>query len=360
MVAALATGAACADDPSLVAGPEPSHAPAMFRTVLEHLTEELRLPVGGDWPEDFGDGNYYGPGFFLRYGEAADNAAQIDLGEQTHELNIALVDEAIDAPVTLLQAPDMIMMSGMGLVEGYRHDPGPDARRRIEAFLDVLDVFGEPFDYYLESFEIIYGPTTINAALALLNLEFAYNVGGDGAPDRVARGLQILEAGRTIAYSEELGFYRFTLDNDDLYLYPNVMQMLAHVRAYQLTDDTQYLDRAIELYAAIQPLKLEGRYRSPYSAAVMGAQTDDYTTLSSQNYTMLALSQLYAVTGDDRYRTETIEILAFLESHLLQDSQVLHHWMDGEIAQPDDETYYCSGCNLQLLYIIWRLEDELL
>ena len=31
---------------------------------------------------------------------------------------------------------------------------------------------------------------------------------------------------------------------------------------------------------------------------------------------------------------------------------VLHHLMDGEIAVPEDPEFFCSGCNLQLLYVM--------
>ena len=43
------------------------------------------------------------------------------------------------------------------------------------------------------------------------------------------------------------------------------------------------------------------RYRSPYSATHMGAQTDDYSTLSAQNYLMIALWLAYEATGEQRY-----------------------------------------------------------
>jgi len=52
-----------------------------------------------------------------------------------------------------------------------------------------------------------------------------------------------------------------------------------------------------------------GRYRSPYSQISMGAQTDNYTTLSSSNYTMFALMLLHLITGEDRYLEEINPIL---------------------------------------------------
>jgi hypothetical protein len=117
----------------------------------------------------------------------------------------------------------------------------------------------------------------------------------------------------------------------------------------------------------------------------MGAQTDDYTTLSSQNYTMLALVLLYQITGEKKYLDEIDPIVEFLRDVLSGEAcssdltfyecdpacegeltclkgscfedachcGVLHHWIDGRLALPTDHEYFCSGCNHQLLYILW-------
>ena len=147
------------------------------------------------------------------------------------------------------------------------------------------------------------------------------------------------------------------------------------------------------VHAGIQPLRVAedsglvgpGRYRSPYSADIEGAQTDDYTTLSSQNYLMMALMLLHEVTGDAAYLLEVDAILDFLEGPMVgewclshfhtagcaepcddgdvcieetcfDDScppGVLHHWIAGRAARPEDTVLVCSGCNLQLLYVMW-------
>jgi uncharacterized protein YyaL (SSP411 family) len=194
-----------------------------------------------------------------------------------------------------------------------------------------------------------------------LNLEYALMVGGAKKQERIATAEQILEAGRTKAFLTDKGYYQFSSTRPGLYLYPNITQMIAHLRVHELTQKQVFLDRAKDLHAAIQPLKVtgEGRYRSPYSAKYMGAKTEDYTTFSSQNFSMIALSLLYRFTQKEAYKQEIVEILAFLRTHLLQDGRVLHHWMDGHLAEPTDPEYYCSGCNLQMLYILQRL-DELL
>ena len=354
---------ACGETPSLTDGPSPRYAPELFAQVLATVTAPELLPVDGDWPGDYGDANHYGPGFFFRYGEAAGNSAQIQLAEELHAHNVFLVDDAIESPVRLLEDPENLLMSGFGLIEAYARSTDPTNGQRIRNFLDLIDIFMEDFDYYPESFDIIYGPTTINGALALLNLEFAMAARDHGvdASDRVDKAEEIIASGAAIAYGDALGYYRLAQGEDSLYLYPNIMQILAHIRAFQLTDDSAYLDRACALHASIQPLKVEGegRYRSPYSAAVMGASSDDYTTLSSQNYATLALALLFQVTREQRFRQEVVDILAFIETHLLLEGRALHHWIDGEIARPTDPEYYCTGCNLQLLYVIWRLEEML-
>jgi hypothetical protein len=176
--------------------------------------------------------------------------------------------------------------------------------------------------------------------------------------------------------------------------------IIYNARLYQLTGDAAYKDRALETYQGMQPLKVTeadglaapGRYRSPYSAVVMGAQTDDYSTLSSQNYLMFALMLLYQITGEDKYLDEMNPVLDFLENNLVgqaclvdisQDALcdpacaagrsclkeecyddschqgILHHWMDGRVAIPDDLEFFCSGCNVQTLYLMWYRQEKL-
>lgn len=88
----------------------------------------------------------------------------------------------------------------------------------------------------------------------------------------------------------------------------------------------------------------------------MGAQTEDYSTLSSQNYTMMALALLFRETQEAAYRDEITDIAAFIEEYLLVDGRLLHHWMDGKVAVPDDPEYFCTGCNLQFLFVAFFAE----
>jgi len=159
--------------------------------------------------------------------------------------------------------------------------------------------------------------------------------------------------------------YRFAPAEDRDHFYPNVMMMLVLGRLNELTGEAAYLDRAEGLYEAVQPLKYSYRpgYHSPYSAELMGATTDDYSTLSVHNYFSLAMIQLHILTGEQVYLDEAVEILeGFIHGYLYQPSEhiLVHHWMDGAIAQPTHVEYFCSGCNLQYLYVLWYLREHLL
>ncbi len=101
-----------------------------------------------------------------------------------------------------------------------------------------------------------------------------------------------------------------------------------------------------------------GCYRSPYSAVFMGAKTDEYITLSSQNFTIMALSLLFEATQDGKYRDEITSIAAFIHDYLYVDGKILHHWMDGRVAIPTDPEYFCTGCNLQFLFVSFYAETN--
>mgnify|MGYP006897292372 CR=1 FL=1 len=41
----------------------------------------------------------------------------------------------------------------------------------------------------------------------------------------------------------------------------------------------------------------------------------------------------------------------------MHEGKILHHWMNGRAAIPEDPEYFCSGCNLQTLYISRIIES---
>ena len=75
-------------------------------------------------------------------------------------------------------------------------------------------------------------------------------------------------------------------------------------------------------------------------------------SLSSQNYLVLALRLIAEETGDPRYLDEARAVLSFVETHLYWHGMAWHHWENGARA-----SWYCTGCNFQLLYDLWLLAD---
>lgn len=360
--------AACGAEELKGYGLTTTYEPALVNTLLDHFTKSEFMPVDGNWPEDYGDGNYFGPAFMLRYGLAANNVKLLELGEDNLVYNNAIVQKGFDKISVLLGQMEEVLMAGLGMIDGERYHPNEEQRKRLYDLIDLLNNLAKGFSYYIpdEAFSggfaaSTYGPTSLNGILAVMNFEAALQLGGDNKEKWIATGKEILKAGYDRAYNKELGYYIFSETRSGHFLYPNIAQMLGNLRAYQLTDDKAYLDHAEALYDAIEPLSLEGKswYRSPYSQEEMGAKTDEYTTLSSQNYTMLALTVAYSVTKNVKYKERALKILEFVRANLLEGDRVLHHWMDGKIASWTDKYPYCSGCNLQILFVIWQMETLL-
>ena len=366
LLIALFVVSACGSSPPLDKGPAVSHEPEMFQAVLTYMTQPESLPVEGDWPNDQEDANQYGTAFFLRYGHAGHNSSEVHVADETTARDVDLVDGINTSPALLLESPNAAFMAGFALVEDYKAKPDPVKLQRIDDFLALIATIGEGLHYYPDTFtdeQNMFGPTTLNAGMAIMFLEHTLENQCPNGADHIATAQTILETGKAKAYDENLQYFLFSLKRDGLDLYPNMMEMIAYLRAYQLTNKQEHLDFALHLYDAIQPLKVpgEGRYYSPYSAKMQGAQTEDYTTLSSQNFLIMALALTYQITGDAKFKQEIGDILTWIHTTLFVNEavggRILHHWMDGRLALPSDPEFYCSGCQLQFLYLVWRLED---
>lgn len=351
----------------------------------------------GDWVQDYGDAPFYGLAFYTWEGRAQGKQAWLDRADAARARALRVIDK-----VNLLEDDvNEVAMAALGLIDyiAATGDQGP--RAKLDEVIAQLDTATKTFGYYLDvnlgwAFKT-YGPTSISGLVGLLNLQYAVLLGGEHRQARLDFALALLAKTDTAAFNGS--YYRFSPDRGDkLYLYPNVTMILFHARLYQLTGDEQYRTRALGLYEAIQPHRIEMadgklRYRSPYSAEDMGAKTDDYSTLSAQNYLMFALMLLFDITNDTKFILEMDRVVDALQADLYQPwcfserhkrdvcapacaaptdvcvvdaceaekcaHGVLHHWMDGGIAVPDDPEYFCSGCNLQLLYLLWYRQTQL-
>lgn len=325
---------------------------------------------GGHWAEELGDAAFYGPAFYVRTGNAEGDTEALSLAAAARDYDLTLVTQATADLDFYTANMEEVFMAALGVLE-HADELGdgvglPEIDALLERTNDFLGLFRDYLnpDGELGAFALdTYGPTTITAAVALVNLQRARLAEGAARDAMIGRTREIVAAIDRNAWLEEPGYYRFAPDEDRVDLYPNVMMTLVLGRMHELTGEEQWLARAERMFDAIQPLRQPaGNYYSEYSAAAMGATTTDYSTLSSQNYLSLSLLILFERTRDPRYLLELKSVLDFIRTHLLDEAQgrLLHHWIDGRIALPEDLEYFCAGCNLQLLYVGWYLRARVL
>ena len=337
-----------------------AHTP--MRTEVMTYLAAPEMIVDGFWQLHYGDGRFFGPTFDILWWMHSGEEEHRDRALAALDNNLALVEGASGDPMGVLEDMEQVAMALLGLLDVGQYIDSEEYRVAASQLLRTLDTLVRAMGDYLET-EVgtfasgTYGPTAVSGFMAMAHLEHALAYPDVAADQHIARAVEILEHIHERAWAEELQFYRFSPENADLYLYPNVIMMIAYGRLYQLTRDPAALDHIEAVYAGIQPLKQPpgDHYASPYSFETMGATDPDYATLSAQNYLMLGLLLAYNATGDDTYLEEIDTILTFLETRLLFEGQILHHWMDGRAAIPEDDSYYCSGCNLQTLYIMEML-----
>jgi hypothetical protein len=321
----------------------------------------------GAWADHYGDAPFYGTAFHARAAVALGRSDYRDIADQSAKNALAILRRARSDPNYFLEDLEQVMMATLGLIEhaAVRGDAAPPVE--VEQTIDRINAFAVGLGRYVDldagQFAIrTYGPTAITAAVALLDLQYATYFPGEIADERTAEARRIIEVIDRKATAADGKGYRVRPGEELLELYPNTMMMLVLCRLYERTGEEAYLDRARAVFEAIDPLKnrTRGGYNSPYSAAEMGAKTDDYSTLSSQNYLTLALTLLYEDTQDRRFFDEAIDVLRFIRTRLYDPVQhrVLHHFIDGRIAAPSDPEYFCTGCNYQLLYVVLYLKHH--
>ncbi len=328
--------------------------------------------AGGDWTEDLGDAPFYGAGFYGRVAQQQGDAEAEAIALAARDYDLEVLQQAAGDMAFFMANLEEVIMAALGLIEYADATGDRDFIAELDQVIDTtnsaLQIFGDYLqDTGLSSWALeVYGPTAITAAVALLNLQYATYLDTDLVQSRVDRALQIVAAIDANALEIDASGgerYLFQSGTTDLYLYPNAMMILVLNRLQELDAQPGALERAEKVLVALEPLKdaERGGYDSPYSAAVMGASSRDYATLSSQNYLLLALSILYRNTGDDRYLDQALDLFDFIRTRLYDETQdvILHHWMDGRPALPEDPEYFCSGCNLQFLYVTWFFFDSL-
>jgi hypothetical protein len=388
---------ACSDEPE-IAIPVRDAPPSRHGAMRDALASEARSLAfdDGDWWGDLGDAPFYGLAW-LAHRQWSGEASEEDRARGAAALERArrlFAEELLEGD---LQEK---VMAALGVIELVSAGGDAGDLQGLDSFVDRLDSLVSTLGDYLggvaeESWAIrTYGPTSVTALVALLEAQYAAHVGGPRAADRRERALAIDRAIVARAHDDLVDVssgraargYAFAPGRPELFLYPNVAMLMLKARLFRLTRDPAFRLEARAIYAAIQPLKLSdapARYASPYAAAALGTGPRGAATLSSQNYVALALSLLFEITGETRFVEEADRVLDGIEqmrgAYCLSDvhdvacepgcgpgqacvtarctadrcaTGLLHHLVDGRLAERGEGTLFCAGCNLQTLYVL--------
>ena len=397
VAAALPCAAACQSAPDETI-PVSSAPPSRHVALRDALTEDARglSFKEGQWLESLGDAPFFGLAWLSR------RAASGPLPPE----DAIRLDQSL-ARARVLLASDLLsgdlqekVMAALGVIEHTAASKDLRDVPAVDEFLDRLDHLVSALGDYLDGVSDTswavrtYGPTAVTALVALVHAQYALLIDNDHSrehqdraialerriTDRALTDLADAPSGRSVRG------YAFAPGRASLDLYPNTSMILLEARLYRLTKSETYRLEARALYGAIQPLKLSdvpARYASPYAAESLKAKTREVATLSSQNYLALALMLLFEITGDAKFSDEADRVLDAIETMrgpwCLAQVQIttcaptcaggqacvaaactadhcttglLHHVVDGRLAAPGDPTLFCSGCNLQSLYVI--------
>ena len=344
---------------------EKTQADNLYR-FYEELQEDA-LVFGyeqGNWSEDYGDAAAFGPTYYVYSGQEMQNEEYLRIAQESADYNLSVVQKSVEENAWMIDNMEEVFMTTQGLIEYLGVIPNADSASSLDSLIGRLDLMLQFSGDYIEV-EVgefasnLYGPTSITAGFAIIQLQYAKYI--DSQSGHLERAKEVVHTIDEIAWNEN--HYRFGRDVDTLYLYPNATMMITLNRMYLLTGDQQYLDKAELIYQGVQPLYNDSMqlYFSPYSQEAEGAQTDEYSTLSSQNYLILGLLLTYENTGDTVYLEEATQLLQRIKELLYdeQEGKIVHHWVDGRPADHDDRSFFCSGCNLQVLYLLWYLKERL-
>ncbi|AKV04124.1 hypothetical protein AKJ09_10787 [Labilithrix luteola] len=394
VVGILCVGACSDDEVTLPVATAPASRHAALRDELAADAHGFSFR-DGDWLEDLGDAPFFGLATLARRQAAGtlddDERARLDASLARARLLVeqGFLDGDLQEKV----------MAALGLIEHVSASGDRSDVARIDDFLDrlngIVSALGDYLDVPDQSWAVkTYGPTAVTALVALVHAQYALYVGGDRGDERRDRAKALDRSIIDHAFAEisdapsarVVRAYASGPDDAALDLYPNVAMLMLKARLFRLTKDEGYRVEARAIYAAIQPLKtsdVPARYASPYAATGLGVGPHDVATLSSQNYLALALLLLFEITGEQRFVDEADRVFDALEamrgpwclaqvhteactppcasgsacvvSECTPDhcaSGLLHHVVQGRLAEPSDGTFFCSGCNLQTAYAL--------
>lgn len=336
----------------------------LFAKVYERLLNRSYI-VDGDDLEDYGDSMAYCSALVFaldKMGKAGDN--EVAFARNLMGGYERKVSEFVARPFSILADGDLAMevyIGVLGMLAAYEARPEPHTLEVADDYFDAMTSLVDLFGPAIYAVPIPpYGPTTIKAGLASALLHYPLATRGVGrSEERTGEGLAILAEMDSTVWDERLGGYRYLAGGRHPYeyMYSNVTAIQALARAWRLTGDRAYLDRAKTVAEGLEALyssQYGGYFASDESYPQAPHSGEAYIPLSAQNYTILVDLVLYQFTGEGKYLDRALRLFDFVERVLWVDQERIcfHDIQHGQLAD-----WYCTGCNWQLLYNLLLLDQ---
>ncbi len=315
-----------------------------FRGILGNLITHCWDP-SGNWKGDLqGDATLFASMLLFSLGNDTQDQAMITMAHQSVSYEASLVRRFFLYPVVHMD----LVMGYPALAQQYLHT-GEDMYRLV--FLAgvrtgniMISLMPGTFVSFVHDYATLCGTT---AYLCFLAGEIAQSGSEKNAFRK--KGLAWIEKAEKECWNEETGLYTYSQILD----WPQTTMMMALVAAYKATGDAAYLDRCLVVLDSMEAL-CRDRDRGGY----WGHPDLSRKGLSGNNTMAWVLLDLYEATNERTYLDRACSVLEWIVSEDLYDDRqhvIYHHWDDRE-GRAD---YFCTGCNFQTLYNIYRLNRAL-
>jgi len=284
------------------------------------------------------------------------------------------LDQFEKNPITSFQNMDTMMHTYIGIGGIYFASfYEPDARKQavIARYLDDFKLFARhPGILYYYPIQP-YGPGTVLFGLASFYLQYPLSFPDSARAGEFKKiGLGLVKKLDKNLWSETEQKYLFDLvpGYDFTYAYTNAVAIQALIRAFYLTGDKLYYDRAVLVLSAMERDLYRPEYQGYLSAEDNQAYqrqyqkfnplyNQQYMPLSTLNYIVYGYLLVYEASGfqEDEFLQKAERGINFPKNYLWdQKGRVQHHLAAGRISEEKD---YCAGCNFQLLYNIFLIDQ---
>lgn len=354
----------------------------MYADLAAYLLDPSHHPdlAGGVVQIEYGDAKAYLPAWvYVRDqlpGEKP-SAFEFQVARAMHDRYRRAFERIEQSPLQAFKDLNLAMDAAIG-IEGifraYEHDSSEDYRELAQRYLAFARPLAKHPGLLMAYHMQPYGPATVIAGGAWFYLEYALATPAEDPhhEEYLRLGLDMLEKMDRKLYSKKKHTYRYSVrpGYDFIYVYNNTVLVQALVRAYVLTGERRYYDRALEIMRTLEQALYHPGYRGFLAAEdncryhrryeKVGPQYNrEYMALSAHNYMVYAYLSLYEAGGfrDQELLEKAAACLRF-ERDWLWDRQgkIQHHLERGRLSRPED---YCMGCNFQTLYHIVQYQAAL-